>query len=480
MTTNYDAYYNVHARSGIDVNEYRRVNREYFRREAANFPIQTDSKGADYLELDFFLEHGWLYPHVISADSSSWGRWEYWEALMSANAQMRGLEFLYQTYAPDHLVEVIKIPTTSIPKIEFELEPYPRVLELIHACLNQIPAHGNWRDGREIEYFNYFCDWILFGLQHHSVPQPPEEPAGCEGASRRLYLTFQIHPFLWWPFDYLGEVLNEIGYFERIHYALDEFLEPDLAAAWVTECGDNEVPELNAQIDSLCLTGRYSLELSNYSLRIYSQVVDTLLAKVTLINFELYAPWAARPLFNFYEDSILDLTFWGQSLTHKYRGKPLDNYPAMNSTVVDWMRSHRYFSNISEHMMGATHCEGDYYCLSFTEFDSDNWLDALPLIKRRYIEDVPQLQVMGFVGETLMDVLGNVDFFNEEQEPIQRRISYQDALDIFMEFDYPAVVLRYGEDDEIALAEAWSIFTDMLCEEGCITPEEYHTWDCPF
>jgi hypothetical protein len=50
---------------------------------------------------------------------------------------------------------------------------------------------------------------------------------------------------------------------------------------------------------------------------------------------------------------------------------------------------------------------------------------------------------------------------------------------MFMDYEYPAVVLRYGEDDEIALAEAWSIFTDMLCKEGLITPEDDHTWVCP-
>lgn len=472
--TSYDAYYNVLAHQNIDPNEYRHVTREYFKQHFADFTIRTLEPERHPLFLG--LEYGWLRLHVRGAEESCWGRWEYWDALMTANAQIRGMQFLYQNYAPDYAYETVQIPTSPIPKIEFELQPYPRVLKLIEACLNQIPLTGHWRDGREIEYLHFFCDWLLYGLHHHSVTELPKEPPGCQGASHRLYLTFQVQPFFYWPYDYLGEVLNSIGYFKKICYEFDDFPEPELIEAWMADCGDSNISMLSQFIEPVCLTGRYSLEVSNYSLRVFAQAVDTLLAKVAIINFEFYAPWAARPVFSYYDVSH-DVTFWGQELTSKNMGKPLENIPIINTRVKNWLANYRYFSGISDHMTcGAS--EADSFCLSFTEFDSDNWLDALPLIKRRYIEDIPQLHVFGYIENTLMDVLENHQIL-EEEEP-KGEISYAEALEYFMEYDYPSVVEKFGEDDEIAMCEAWSFYTDWLCKEGYITPLEYRTWDSPF
>lgn len=41
----------------------------------------------------------------------------------------------------------------------------------------------------------------------------------------------------------------------------------------------------------------------------------------------------------------------------------------------------------------------------------------------------------------------------------------------------PLVVEKYGEDDETALAESWSNYTDQLCKDGELSPLQYHY--CP-
>ncbi len=43
----------------------------------------------------------------------------------------------------------------------------------------------------------------------------------------------------------------------------------------------------------------------------------------------------------------------------------------------------------------------------------------------------------------------------------------------------PAVLARYSADDDVAIAEAWNNWTDMLAKEGHITLHQYDTWDHP-
>jgi len=55
--------------------------------------------------------------------------------------------------------------------------------------------------------------------------------------------------------------------------------------------------------------------------------------------------------------------------------------------------------------------------------------------------------------------------------------TYRELQDHFYEHIRPAVVERYGQDDHIALNEAWNDYTDAECKDGQINGLVYH--HCP-
>ncbi|MCK4462881.1 MAG: hypothetical protein KAU58_01060 [Candidatus Omnitrophica bacterium] len=56
----------------------------------------------------------------------------------------------------------------------------------------------------------------------------------------------------------------------------------------------------------------------------------------------------------------------------------------------------------------------------------------------------------------------------------------QEAVARFKKDVYPLIVKYYGEDDVIAMREAFNNYTDMMCKNGEITLEMYETMDNPF
>src|SRR5690606_37003066 len=55
--------------------------------------------------------------------------------------------------------------------------------------------------------------------------------------------------------------------------------------------------------------------------------------------------------------------------------------------------------------------------------------------------------------------------------------TYAEMLETWTADIRPAVIERYGTDDESALSESWNEFTDAECKEGNITNLQYHY--CP-
>ena len=104
------------------------------------------------------LQHGWLLPYLLLAEDALWGRWNHWHEMMLAGRVIG-----------------------QIPPIDWESGPLAR--KMLEASLTHITQHGSWQGWDSWQVFDYFMDWLLCGLGHNGQPQPPDEPAGCSGAS---------------------------------------------------------------------------------------------------------------------------------------------------------------------------------------------------------------------------------------------------------------------------------------------------------
>ena len=72
-----------------------------------------------------------------------------------------------------------------------------------------------------------------------------------------------------------------------------------------------------------------------------------------------------------------------------------------------------------------------------------------------------------------VDMLEVVELYADDNN----MIASEDALSkLFDEEVLPSVVEQYGEDDTIAIREAFNDWTDMLCKDGEIHSEQYDAY----
>ena len=71
------------------------------------------------------------------------------------------------------------------------------------------------------------------------------------------------------------------------------------------------------------------------------------------------------------------------------------------------------------------------------------------------------------------DLLEIVEFFAEENGFIA---SEAELSERFYEAVLPDVIAKYGEDDQVAINEAFNDWTDMLCKDGDLHDEQYNKY----
>jgi len=165
---------------------------------------------------------------------------------------------------------------------------------MLHASLNCIPQHGSWQGWSNWQYFSYFLDWLLYAFGHSGHKSLPDEPAGCAGASNRLYQVVNVDALLLWPHDYLGHLLSEQSYGQKQGFFVTPHTVCEMMTRMVFDEGQDHRTE--TMLDPCVGTGRFPLHASNYTLRLYAQDIDGVLCQATLVNAYLYAPWLARPI----------------------------------------------------------------------------------------------------------------------------------------------------------------------------------------
>jgi len=213
------------------------------------------------------FQHGWLLPFLLLAEDALWGRWNHWHEMMLAGRIIG-----------------------SIPVINWESNPAAR--RMLEASLNSITQHGSWQGWGSWQVFDYFMDWLLYGLGHSGQPQPPEEPLGCSGASDRLYQVFNLETLLAWPHDYLGEILAENRHGQHLGFYPTPMEVARMMAAMTV---GGEDARCKSVCDPCVGTGRMLLAASNHSYRLYGCDLNPTVLKATLVNGYLYAPWLVKP-----------------------------------------------------------------------------------------------------------------------------------------------------------------------------------------
>ena len=219
------------------------------------------------------LRHGWMLPMMLHLEDCLWGRWSYWLKCYEATGSL---------------------PPESIPRIELLTTPHQATRRMLEASLNCIPQHGSWRTWSGWSYFDFFLSWLLFGLGHKGQIELPVEPAGCSGASSRLYQVFCLDAMLLWPHDYFGDLLTESAYGKSQGF----YPTPHHICEFMTQmvCDEKRDMRCETVCDPCVGTGRMLLHASNHSLRLFGCAIDLTLCKATLVSGFLYSPWLVRPI----------------------------------------------------------------------------------------------------------------------------------------------------------------------------------------
>ena len=181
---------------------------------------------------------------------------------------------------------------------------------------------------------------MVLGIPTLWFGQLPTEPSGCEGCNMVLYQLFNLFHLLYQPQDYWGSLIVEAkGKGSQKHTGY--FPTPSTVADMMSKMlfSDDKDTRLEIGYEPAIGTGvMMTLEPSNQVLTMVGTDIDKLLLKACLVNWYLYCPWFAMPVF--YLADRVDL-LWGNSLV----GSDHPNVPPVNSPKVLARKVSRYLSS---------------------------------------------------------------------------------------------------------------------------------------
>ena len=330
-------------------------NKQAIAKEECDRPLKTEY--IPHLKRD--LKSGWLFPHLYNHDALLHGRWEYWHRLQLVPANK-----FHLLQEPDPQIRLTNIqqhilPKELIPPISFcegGVSSQNKGRKMLEICLDKMLTAGGYTS--LLARIEYFLDWLLYGFGHPHpwFTQLPAEPSACEGCSMVLYQLFNLFHLLYQPQDYWGNLIVEAkGKGSQKHTGY--FPTPNTVAIAMAKMlfSDNLDTRLQIGYEPAIGTGVMTLEPSNQVLNMVGTDIDKLLLKACLVNWYLYCPWFAMPIF--YLVDRVDL-LWGNSLVgsdhpnaprsihQKYwREKYRDIYP-VSLVEKDWSREVQKFIDL--------------------------------------------------------------------------------------------------------------------------------------
>ena len=268
-----------------------------------NQPYKPKKKQALIPHLKRDLKPGWLLTILAQIDRCLWGRWDYWALCQAVPAhawmrwKMEPMLAILENRKPEKLPKFVieeTLPPEPIPQIEWQHSPAAEAM--LDNTLNCIPQHGEWKTWSAWDYLEFFLDWVLFAFGHPAYKILPKEPAGCEGASMRLYQMFDLSILMLYPEDYMGRLLPQIcgktaqksSGFYPTPLALCQFISKLVS-------GDKK-ERISSFNEPACGTGALMLAQSNYCLSGIGQDIDPTLLKCALFQFYMFSPWLAVPI----------------------------------------------------------------------------------------------------------------------------------------------------------------------------------------
>ena len=270
------------------------------------------------------LKPGWLMPYLYNIDSMLHGRWEYWQRLQLIPTEKYNL--LQESDRDKRLANIQEhiLPVEPIPQIDFNggyVLDRDKGRKMLDICLDKMLTGSGYIS--TIGRIEYLLDWLLYGFGH---PHPwfkklPLEPRGCEGCSMVLYQLFDLFRLLYRPKDYWGTLIAQHkGKSSQKHTGY--FPTPGNVSTMMGKMlmSHQKDARLEVGCEPAIGTGVMTLEPSNHILSMVGTDIDKLLLKATLVNWYLYCPWFAMPIF--YLADCTDL-LWGNSLA----GSDDSSYP---------------------------------------------------------------------------------------------------------------------------------------------------------
>jgi hypothetical protein len=286
-------------------------HKDVIAKEEHNRPL----KSSYIINLKRDLKPGWLLTYLYNYDALLHGRWEYWHKLQLVPAEkFHLLQELDPKIRLANIQEHI-LPREPIPPITFgdnSISHHNKGHKMLEICLDKMLTKGGYSS--MMTRIEYFLDWLLhgFGHPHPWFAELPAEPSGCEGCSMVLYQLFNLFDLLYQPQDYWGCLIAEAkGKGSQKHTGYFPTPNSVAVAMGMMLFGDRQAPSLEIGYEPAIGTGVMTLEPSNRILNMVGTDIDQLLLKACLVNWYLYCPWFAMPVF--YLVDRVDL-LWGNSL----------------------------------------------------------------------------------------------------------------------------------------------------------------------
>jgi hypothetical protein len=245
------------------------------------------------------LEPGWLLPYLFQTDNLLWGRWHYWHKcqLVPKNAWIKGQLRHKKDSSLLEWLACQTLPDEPIPQITWCHNSDTE--KMLDVALNSIPTHGSWKSWSAWSYLDYFLSWLLYGFGHPGYPDLPAEPTGCQGASMRLYQLFDLSYLLMFPYDYFGRILPQISSKEgqrKQGFFPTPMTVSTMMAMMLNSDSTAKKKRIETFLEPCVGTGSLMLCQSNYNLCGIGIDIDRRLLECALVNFYLYAPWYAHPI----------------------------------------------------------------------------------------------------------------------------------------------------------------------------------------